>query len=327
MGRVIVKSPCEAGSAGNERTNDVESPLHDMKVQSVDPIAPTVAVVIVAYASKSVLKSCVQALSTQSRRPDAVVVIDNNSPDPAYLAEIPHDKEVEIIRSPVNEGFCGANNEAFRRIRHHKYIVFLNPDAFPLPDLIERAVEWMEQPSQGQVGILTGTLLGFDIVQNRPTGAIDSTGVFQTWYGKWYDRDQGKPWRQSEASASAEDVPAITGALMFCRSEALESVLSRGGDVFDRNFFMYKEDIDLSLRLRKRGWRLVYWPTLICYHCRGWRGRDKMSGRARYLSARNEVSVSLRNGGRGLAYSALKFAFVPFEYLYLRSRRFIAARD
>jgi N-acetylglucosaminyl-diphospho-decaprenol L-rhamnosyltransferase len=285
---------------------------------TVDSRRSTVAVIIVAYASNSVLGLCVEALMNQTRRPDLVVIIDNNSPDPGYLDDLPRDGTIKVVRNTVNEGFCGANNRGYRLASEHKYILFLNPDAFPQRDLLERAVEWMDQTGNERVGVLTGTLLGFDIMQRRPTGAIDSTGVFQTWYGKWYDRDQGAKWVRPDATPATEDVPAIVGALMFCRATALESVLPPRGEIFDRRFFMYKEDIDLSLRLRRRGWRLVYSPTLLCYHCRGWQGRQKMSTRARYLSARNELRVCFRNNGKGLPYSALKFMFVPLEDGFMR---------
>jgi GT2 family glycosyltransferase len=107
-----------------------------------------------------------------------------------------------------------------------------------------------------------------------------------------------------------EDLPAACGALMFCRTQALEEVALAKNQVFDQRFFMYKEDIDLSLRLRGRGWRVARRPDLLCHHGRGWQGRPKMSYRSRYLSARNELLLCWRNGLKGLPYSLLKFAYV-----------------
>lgn len=283
----------------------------------------TVAVVVVTYDSGPVLHSCLVALACQSRRPDLIVIVDNNSRDSGYLGDVPRDisANVRIIRNTSNEGFCAANNSGYRLARDHTYVVFLNPDAFPQRDAIERGVEWMERPENAKVGALTGTLLKFDMATRQRTGAIDSTGVFQTWYGKWYDRDQGIPWTGDRLHEVTEDVPAITGALMFCRSEAIWQTRTSSGDVFDRRFFMYKEDIDLSLRLRKHGWRLVYCSTLMSDHCRGWRGRSRMSSRARYLSARNELRVCFSNNGRGLLYSLLKLLYVPFEDMFIRLSR------
>lgn len=283
--------------------------------------AATVAVIVVTYNSSTVIRLCLDALASQTRRPDTVLVIDNNSADSDYLDEIPDGNGLRVIRNNNNQGFCAANNDGYRLVCDHDYVVFLNPDAFIHKDFLSRAIDWMERPDSAQVGILTGTLLRFDIRSKRQTGAIDSAGVFQTWYGKWYDRAQGEKWVPLSDSGLTEDVPAITGALMLCRAKALESILAPNGDVFDRRFFMYKEDIDLSLRVRKRGWRLVYWPSLICDHCRGWQGRRNMSTRARYMSARNELRLCFANNGRGVIYSTLKFLFIPLEDIWIKLSR------
>ena len=298
-----------------------------MKLPITDANAPSVAVVIVTYASGAVLRQCLDALMAQTRRPDRIVIVDNCSPDPGYLPEVSDSIQLTVIRNPTNDGFCIANNQGYRLVRDFRYVAFLNPDAFLAADLVERAVACLEHPDYAKVGVLGGTLLGFDIVSRQPTGTIDSTGIFQKWYGKWYDRGQGDSWDPASAKMFVEDVPAITGALMFCRAKALNSVVSREGEVFDKKFFMYKEDIDLSVRLRKNGWRLVYLPSLLGYHCRGWRGRHSMSTRARYLSARNELTVSLRNRGRGIIYSLLKLLFVPWEDVGMRVMHLFSKRE
>jgi GT2 family glycosyltransferase len=169
----------------------------------------------------------------------------------------------------------------------------------------------MDDPANARVGALGGALLGFDIAAGQATGRWDSTGIFQTWYGKWYDRGQGAACEAlSGEPHSLERVPALCGALLFCRWSALQEVLLRGAEVFDGTFFMYKEDIDLSLRLRRKGWAVAFCGGLHCYHGRGWKGRGKMSALSKFLSARNELRVCFRNRGKGLVYSSLKFLFV-----------------
>jgi N-acetylglucosaminyl-diphospho-decaprenol L-rhamnosyltransferase len=271
---------------------------------------PTVAVVIVTYNSARVLHKCLDSLQGQTRCADLVVIVDNNSTDQAYLEEIPSAAPFRVLRGSRNEGFCGGNNTGYALARRCKYVLFLNPDAFLSNRFIEEALQWIERPERARVGCLTGTLLGFDVVAGRPTGKVDSSGVFQTWYGKWYDRGQGAPWDPATAPSTIEALPATCGALMFCRTEALEQVALANHEIFDRRFFMYKEDIDLSLRLRARGWQIRYNPQLLCYHGRGWQGRSAMSYRAKYLSALNELRVCRRNRLKGLSYSLAKLVFV-----------------
>jgi GT2 family glycosyltransferase len=284
---------------------------------------PTVAIIIVTYASERVLGMCLDPLQAQTRRPDLVVVVDNDSPDPAYLDSVPRRSPFRVVRERRNSGFCGGNNTGYALARDHKYVLFLNPDAFLSARFIEDALAWMELPQNADVGCVTGTLLGFDVASRAPTGKIDSTGIFQTRYGKWYDREQGSPWDAAAPRADSESVPAACGALMFCRTAALEQVALGKAEPFDSRFFMYKEDIDLSLRLRSGGWRIVYRPGLLCYHGRGWQDRASTTYRARYLSARNELRVCRRHRLPALPYSLAKYLFVVLleRPLTLMSRR------
>ena len=270
-----------------------------------------VAVVIVTYNSAPVLGMCLDSLQRQTRAADLIVIVDNNSPEPGYLDRIPSTAPFELVRNSRNDGFCSGNNTGYNLARTCQYVLFLNPDAFVSNCFLQQALQWMERPENAHIGCLTGTLLGFDVLSGEPTGLIDSTGIFQKWYGKWYDRAQGMRWEaQPTARESLEDVPAACGALMFCRTRALETILLKEKQVFDQRFIMYKEDIDLSLRLRARGWGIAYRADLLCHHGRGWQGRARMSYRSRYLSARNELRLCWRNSLRGLPYSLLKLTYV-----------------
>src|SRR5580692_1344508 len=237
-----------------------------------------VAVIIVTYNSGRVLKRCIDALMKQSRRPDTVIVVDNCSSDTCYLDFLSGVPNCQLLKLPRNEGFCGGNNRGFAIARGYEHILFLNPDAFLAEKFVEEAAAIMDDPVNSRVAALGGTLLGFDVAVDRPTGKLDSTGIFQTWYGKWFDRGQGAAYSASDQeSVSMESVPALCGALMFCRRRALEEVTIRGTEIFDNTFFMYKEDIDLSLRLRHRGWIIAYCAYLHCHHGRGWAGRRAMA--------------------------------------------------
>lgn len=283
----------------------------------------SIAVIIVAYNSGRVLRRCLESVLGQTRRADLILVVDNDSPTPSYLDEIPFAPQIRVIRMSRNVGFCQANNIAYGLARECGYALFLNPDAFLSEHFLEKAIASMERAENASVGCLTGTLLGFDIERDRPTGLIDSTGIFQSWYGRWYDRGRGAP-SQGVATSTAEEVPAACGALMLCRMQALDEAALRGGEIFDSSFFMYKEDIDLSLRMRAKGWRVMYVAALHCHHCRGWQGRHLVSYSARYLSIRNELRVCLRHRLRGLPYALTKQAYVvALEPIFLSLRRHV----
>jgi GT2 family glycosyltransferase len=253
-----------------------------------------------------------ECIDRQTVSPTKVILIDSGSNDPSYLEKYKQQPHVEVVLADKDIGFCKGNNIGMTKLPQHCDFVFLlNPDAFLSSTFLEQALAFMNAPENARYAALTGTVLGYDINQDAPTGAYDSTGVFRTWYGKWYDRDQGRQKKEDDYT-NPETIPAICGAVFFCRKKAIDEVLLRGYELLDTTFYMYKEDIDLSLRLRKKGWNLAFVPNMIVYHCRGWqRDRKKMERRFRLASARNELRIQWhQKEPLPIAYSLMKFAVV-----------------
>ena len=274
---------------------------------------PNCAVIIVTHNNELHIEKVMHSLENQTFLPSEIVIIDSGSTQPDYL--FPYQHGMHRIPTKVifedNIGFCKGNNLGVSRLPSStEYILFLNPDTFLTTNFIEKAIALMENPSNQLWGMLSGTLLGYDIIENRPTDKYDSTGIFQKWYGRWYDRDQGTQY-QSGKYQYPEAVKALCGALLFCRKKALDSILLNGSDVFDNSFFMYKEDIDLSLRLKKTGYLLMFIPELIAYHCRGWKkDRRTISRKLRLHSAKNEITLHMRSYSPFVVYSMLKYLYV-----------------
>lgn len=265
------------------------------------------AVIIVTHDSAEVLAPCLQALQGQSLRAVQVCLVDSGSRDPGYLDRLPGGNHVEVLLLRDNLGFAQANNAGYHRLKEGvEYVLFLNPDVLLAPGALARAEQGMRQ-DRG-VGVLTGRLLGYDFSTSRPNGRLDSTGIFRKVYGRWYDRGQGEADRGQ--FARAEDVPAACGALMFCRREALDQVALAGGAAFDPGFFLYKEDIELCLRLRQQGWRIRYDPGIMAWHGRGWRQRSAMSRALRRTAAESELLLYRRHPSPYLLWALLKYVLV-----------------
>lgn len=271
------------------------------------------SVIIKTHNSERYLAKAVASLKSQTRLPDQIIIVDSASKHPEYLKPFQQDPRIKVIVERADIGFCRGNNLGVDyAIKQSDFILFLNPDAFLTPTFIEQALRVMNESANQDVAILTGALLGYDIEADQPTGRYDSTGVFRKWYGQWYDRYQGLATSQIHLQ-STEEVPAICGALMFCRTQALKKVLLRDREVFDNTFYMYKEDIDLSLRLKKAGWRLLFDPRLAAYHCRGWNAdRTKMPRQYRLYSAKNELRIHMRYPSPCVVYSLAKYLSVRF---------------
>lgn len=270
-----------------------------------------VGVVIVTHNSEASINPTLAALNQQTYPPFQVVLVDSGSSTTHYLKEHSHQGSLEICLMP-NIGFSSANNMGISSLDAViDYVLILNPDVILPDNFIEKALEWMAVDGRTNVGAITGPLWGWDLDKEKPTGLLDSTGIFTTWYGKWYDRGKGLSAKYNPFK-KMETLPAICGALMFCRREALISVKLKGSQVFDEEFFCYKEDIDLSLRLRKKGWTLYYVPELIAYHARGWQqDRQKIPKDLREMSALNELKLHLKGYNPiKIFYSTLKWVGV-----------------
>jgi len=277
-------------------------------------MALTVSAVIVTHNSEAFIGRCLQYLEKQSRPLDQVIIVDCKSRDKEALLA-----SVRSVRLPFvllelehNAGYAGACNAAAQHLSGTcDYVLYVGPDTYLDDGYVASAIAFMEDPTNRSVGALSGKLLGFDNHTGQPTGLIDSTGIEQTWYGRWYDRGQGKP-ESVEAEHWSPVVRALCGTALFCRRTALAKLeATEPNTIYDASLFLYKEDIDLSLRLVAAGFDLRYHSEMVGYHCRGWK-RARMSRMARILSARNEAVINAQLSPVKYLYSCIKL------YLALR---------
>lgn len=265
---------------------------------------PLVHIIIVTHNSSNELSLCLQAIENQSHDVDSITIVDSESGNTAYLDNLSLKRVKVLLRE--NAGFSKGNNIGFQSIKPavDDVIVFLNPDAFLHEDAVFQIIRVFGQYED--VGCVTGKLNGYNLKDKKKTGLLDSTGVFRKWYGRWYDRGQGEA--DTGLYDQVEDVPAVCGALMCCRVQAINSF---HGEIFDSNFFLYKEDIELSLRIRRNGWRLLYSPHVMADHCRGWsENRGGVSYKNRLYSAENEVKLYFKHPSIYMVWAIAKYVAV-----------------
>ncbi len=264
----------------------------------------SIHIVIVTHNSSEVLPCCLEHLAKQNIPLASLIIVDSGSTDISYLTTLNEKEEFKLILTD-NIGFAKANNLGLKEISAQSGVVlFLNPDTFLTEGFILQAIEVLNENSGA--AIVSGKLLGFDVKKRKKTGKIDSTGIYRKWYGRWYDRGKGED--ESERYNQPDKIPAVCGALMVCRIDAL---LRYNGEVFDSDFFLYKEDIELSLRLRRDGWDLVYDPRLVAYHCRGWENkRTNIPFELRIMAAKNEVLLYQKHPSPFIIWALLKYFLV-----------------
>ena len=273
------------------------------------------SIIIVTHNSNKYIDGSINSIYAQRYKKYKIFIIDNNSLDKKYLQKYNNKSQTELIFLNDNHGYCGGNNIGIEKsINESDFLVIMNPDVV-LPntfcgDLISVANELNNQSLE--FGVIGPKLLQFD--SSGQHKVIDSTGIFQKWYGKWYDRGQSSVDDGRYDIEIAEQVPAICGALMILNPRALKQVRLNKGEYFKNSFFMYKEDIELSLRMKSFKYGVFHVSDLVAYHHRGWKSRKHMSKRSKMISARNELEINKSRDIVKIIYSFIKVIAVRIGF-------------
>ena len=213
------------------------------------PVRPTVSVLIVAWNSREELSRTVPALLGELDEGDELIVVDNDSDDGTAAAVLALAPAARIVRMGRNVGFAAGCNAGAEQARGDLLVV-LNPDAAPLPGFGEAIRRpWLEGRGWAAWQALVAEAGGARI--NSAGNPVHFTGI--VWAG-----GHGRPL--SEAPPAGE-VPVLSGA---CLAIPLATWRRLGG--FPERFFLYHEDVDLSVRLRMEGGVLGIEPAAVVAH-------------------------------------------------------------
>jgi N-acetylglucosaminyl-diphospho-decaprenol L-rhamnosyltransferase len=205
-------------------------------------LAP-LSIVIVAYQSGEFLRRCLIAAADSAPE---LVVVDNGSPQGETEAICAAFANVRLIPRGRNEGFGSAANAGVAATSS-RWVLLLNPDAWPEGDAIERLMRFADgKPRLGAAGPL---LFDADGQPQRSTIRPPmSAFALAVWaaFPRAVSRLYGV-WRGGRRGRSEGEF--LQGSVLLLRREAFDQA---GG--FDEQFFMYGEDADLCARLRDAGW-------------------------------------------------------------------------
>ena len=176
---------------------------------------------------------------------------------------------LKINRPGENLGFARGYNLLINAARKQgaEYFLALNPDMVLEKDFVEKIIS---ASGEENVGAIAPKILCWDFQNNKLTDMIDSTGISITREQRFSDLNQGE--KDDGRFNESKFVFGFTGAAVLFRMEALIDVAFKNqaghDEYFDELMFMYKEDCDLSYRLRLAGWKIVFAPEARAYHHR-----------------------------------------------------------
>ncbi len=196
-----------------------------------------------------------------------VFVVDNNSIDDSVKMVREQFPEVQLIANQENTGFSKANNQAIR-IAKGEYVLLLNPDTVVEEDTFEKTVAFMDaHPDAGGLGVKMIDGKGKFLPESKRGFPSPKVAFFKTFgFSKIFPKS--KTFNGYHLGYLDKDkvheIDVLSGAFMLMRSSVLEEI-----GLLDETFFMYGEDIDLSYRIVKAGYKNYYFPETTIIHYKG----------------------------------------------------------
>jgi GT2 family glycosyltransferase len=253
---------------------------------------PDVAGVVVNRDGGEALFAALRSLQGQKGVDLSLVVVDNASRKEERERLAREAPEARLVTFSENRGFAGAANEGIARTRA-PFILLVNNDAVLEPDYAARLTARLAL--DGRLAATQGLVLTAD------GAAVDSAGI------AWNRRGEAVPElhgaRPATVSREPFEVSGVSATAALYRREALEAVAPHG-QVFDDRFFAYYEDVDLSLRLSRAGWRFACDPAARARHEGSLTGRRTPWRRALW-TAKNRWRTLFRNFDPALLYGHL----------------------
>lgn len=227
-----------------------------------------VSIIVVNWNVRDLLRLCLQSLRDQAGLPMSqmqVIVVDNASADGSAAMVSAEFPEVMLLANQDNLGFGKANNQALP-LCTGRHVLLLNPDTVVLDGAVAKLVQLMDR--QPEVAVAGCRLLNGDMSLQRWTGGAYPRLLNLANHYFFLDRLLPSSWRPMPLYLDHDvpqnmDVDWVSGACMILRSSAL------GGRLFNPDYFMYGEDMELCHRLKQAGGRVLYTPEASIIHYQG----------------------------------------------------------
>lgn len=236
------------------------------------------AIVIVSWNGKEDLLECLDSLENISGPRPRIIVVDNGSTDGTVAAVHKRFPDVDLLPLPENLGFTGGNNRGIEQALDEgaEYVCLLNNDTVVDPDFLTQLLRAaVEYPQTG--------IFGSRVLYRSPPDKVWSQGIsVERLTGRVYTAHYNRPIRK--VPRVPENVNGVSGAAMLLRARTLKEI-----GLFDEDYFLYFEDLDLCLRGRERGWEVTTIPTSKVYHSISRSMGGEYSSRVVYYSTRNHL--------------------------------------
>jgi GT2 family glycosyltransferase len=229
---------------------------------------PKLFIIIVNFNAEKFLVECLDSIYAQTKQISFDIwVVDNNSADTSVTRVLQNFPQMNLIENKENIGFARANNQAITKCTGD-YILLLNPDTLILNNAIEKVIGFME--GNPTIGICGCKVLNEDkTLQLACRRSIPTPGVafFRlTGLSKLFPKSKimAKYNLTYLNPDETNEVDAVSGAFLMIQKKVIDNI-----GLLDERFFMYGEELDWCLRVKKAGWTVMYYPEAEIIHYKG----------------------------------------------------------
>lgn len=243
------------------------------------------AIILVNWNSFDYTHECIESLHQIQDADFDIIIVDNGSQDHSGTRLKEQHPDILLIESDSNLGFTGGNNLGLQYSleQDYQYSLLLNNDTVVEPDFLGVLTTYMD--AHPRAGAIQPKIFYY---HNRSV-LWDGGSYFNALLGIAYTSGHGK--KPSEKHTILKKVDWVTGCAFFTRN----SILKETG-LLASNFFIYYEDVDLSFRIKKLGYELIYHPGSVIYHIAGVSNKKTTKDKegfvnpiVHYLNTRNRI--------------------------------------
>lgn len=227
-----------------------------------------ISIIIVNYKVKYFLKQALLSVEKALKGIEGeVFVVDNNSEDGSVEMVERNFSDVILMANKDNVGFAKANNQAMRRAKG-RYVLLLNPDTVLEEDTLKRCIDFMDvTPDCGGLGVKMIDGSGQFLPESKrgfpsPAASFYKLSGISSFFSK--SKYFNSYYLGHLSEDENQEVDVLAGAYMMMRKTVLDQV-----GLLDESYFMYGEDIDLSYRIQKGGYKNYYLAETRIIHYKG----------------------------------------------------------
>jgi len=234
------------------------------------------SIIILNYNTKDLLRACLSSVKASTDKlKKEIIVVDNASKDSSVAMIKQSFPQVKLIQADANNGYAAGNNLGLK-VAKGELILLLNSDTKINKSTLQTMVEFMD--NHPKVGVSTCKVV---LKNGRPDPAAHR-GFPTPWASLTYFLNLEKLFPKTRLFGSyhqgwkdmtkAHQIDSPAGAFYLTRSQVLDQV-----GLLDERYFIYAEDLDLSLRIKKKHWLIMFVPTTSIIHYKKSSGRQAVS--------------------------------------------------